>query len=477
MRIERSLSTALVVTLALAAPATAAPVERRLHSDRIEASSFLWNDWNRSVENYHPSYVADDDPATAWVEGARSSGAGEWVRVQVTRLEKTTRIRLRVRNGYQKSKDLWKANARAKAVTVRLLPSKAEKQVTLADADGWQEVVVDQPSGPLEAVELAIGSVYEGTKYADLCISDVQVLATSETPDNPAFEKSKLSKLMSWRSARTAAAKGFAAHKVELPIYPAYEVEAVSPAKGGRVMDTAELIAKNSSRVGLGLGLVGLVMQRHELIAKALKDPGFKEWKSALAAAAALETNLGSMTRAQIAPTSTARLIEADGLQIAGIFDLITGDGTYPGPGAFRLPMLGLASAMFADQLRVLDVEGGQTAEQYQVAASSGPPEGCGAAAVWVSRRPSKEGPARVGALAVGRCAWMEGRNERYMGRGIELMIYDDAGKLVLIVGPGHLEGYRWTTEGGKPMLAGGRGLQLDGYVLEAKPRAAVAKK
>src|SRR5690606_11840141 len=112
----------------------------------------------------------------------------EWLRIGVTSLDKTTRIRLRVRNGYQKSKQLWKANARAKAVTVRLLPSKVEKKVTLADADGWQDVAIDQPSGPVRSIELAVGSVYEGTKYADLCISDVQVHATSETPDNPAFE-------------------------------------------------------------------------------------------------------------------------------------------------------------------------------------------------------------------------------------------------------------------------------------------------
>src|SRR5512132_331996 len=119
---KASAPTALVVTLglALAAPAAAKPVERRLHSDTVEASSFLWNDWNKFVENYHPNYVADDDPATAWVEGAKGSGAGEWLRIQITPLEKTTKVRLRVRNGYQKSKDLFKANARAKQVTLRL---------------------------------------------------------------------------------------------------------------------------------------------------------------------------------------------------------------------------------------------------------------------------------------------------------------------------------------------------------------------
>src|SRR5689334_20650221 len=110
----------LVIVMLASSAALAAPTERRLHTDNVEASTFLWNDWNKFVENYHPNYVADDDPATAWVEGAKSSGAGEWLRIQVTPLDKTTQVRLRVRNGYQKSKDLWKANARAKAVKVRL---------------------------------------------------------------------------------------------------------------------------------------------------------------------------------------------------------------------------------------------------------------------------------------------------------------------------------------------------------------------
>ena len=141
MRTLAAAAVVFVAPLAVAAPPTppaaqpvlSAPIERRLHSDNIDASSFLWNDWNKFVENYHPNYLADDDPATAWVEGAKGSGAGEWLRIQTTPLDHTTRVRLHVRNGYQKSKDLFKANARAKEVTLRLLPSNTEQRVTLAD--------------------------------------------------------------------------------------------------------------------------------------------------------------------------------------------------------------------------------------------------------------------------------------------------------------------------------------------------------
>jgi hypothetical protein len=444
----KALATAAILT-ALAAPAAAAPIERRLHSDAIDASSFLWNDWNKFVENYHPNYVADDDPVTAWVEGGKTSGAGEWLRISVTPLDKTTRVRLRVRNGYQKSKELWKANARAKAVTVRLLPGKTEKQVVLTDSDDWQEVTVDQPSGTLRAIELAIRSVYEGTKYADLCISDVQVYATSETPDNPAFEKGKLDNLMSWRAARIDAAKVFAAKKVELPIYPSYEIQRTEGGGSGAATRAAILEA-------------------------AVQDPVFsKEWKDALAAAAALEQNPGRMTRAQIAPASTAKFVEVDGLEVTRFEGYQIGIGPWLSHQAIRLPMLDLISAMFADQLRVLDVKDRMTIAQFEQ--PTGP---CVSSAAWVGRAQPKEGgPSRVTAVAVGRCGNVPTRAGPFQVRRLELLIYDAAGKLVLVVGDGHIEGYRWTTEAGKPMLAGGRSLTWERDVIEARRRVPAATK
>src|SRR5262245_54844581 len=191
-----------LLVLVLPALAAADPTERRLHPRQVESSSFLWNSWNRFQENYHPLYVADDDPKTAWTEGAPSSGAGEWIRLQVTEMDGATRARLRIRAGYQKTHPLFLANARPKDVTIKLLPGGKEHKTTLGDAEGWQEVAVDQPAGKLSAIQIRIDSVYEGTKYTDLCISDVQVYVTAETRDNPAFEKSNLDKTLAWKGER-----------------------------------------------------------------------------------------------------------------------------------------------------------------------------------------------------------------------------------------------------------------------------------
>lgn len=445
-----ALSTALLWAAPAGAAPSGAPTERRLHSNTVESSSFLWNDWNQFVENYHPNYVADDDPATAWVEGAKSSGAGEWLLVGVTRLDDTTKVRIRIRNGYQKSKELWKANARAKEITLRLHPSKVEKKVVLADQDGWQELAIEQPNGPVSAVELGVRSVYEGTKYPDLAISDVQVFATSKTPDNPAFEKSKRAELMAWRASRIAAAKAFKSQRGTLPLYPAYEItrtefEVDSPP------------------------------DRESMLAMAQKDEAFtKEWKDALAFASSLEKNLGSLTRAQLAPTNRTKLIAVDGLQITTLGDIHTGTGPNLRGDAIRLPMLGTVASMFSDQLRVLDLK-----EKLSINEFARSEKTCKSDVYWVGRAASKEatGPARVQALAIGRCEKLEGREGSYLARSVEILVYDATGKLMLTVGEGHIEGYRWTTEDGKPMLVGGRSVNWNGFLIDATRRDAVAAK
>jgi hypothetical protein len=433
-------------------PPTTAAIERRLHSENIDASSFLWNDWNKFVENYHPNYIADDDPATAWVEGAKGSGAGQWLHIQTTPLDHTTRIRLRVRNGYQKSKDLYKANARAREVTLRLLPSRVEHKVTLADRDGWQDLTIDQPAGVVRTVELNVTSTYDGSKYEDLCISDVQVFATSQTPDNPAFEKSKHGTLMAWRAARLSAARTFATQKVQLPLYPAYAVDAVD----------AEIDGSSD--------LAGM-------IEAASKDAAFSsEWKAALALAADTARGFEAMPRAQIAPATAAKLVAADGLQIVRVQDMASGEGPggYYDEGALRLPMLDYVSTMFAGQLRMLDVKDTTTISAFL--AQDGR---CKADVMWARRSQPKEqtGPAQVQAIVVGRCARVPTRSGSFNAHVIELYVYDPAGRLALSVSDGHIDGYRWVDDGGRPMLAGGRALLAQGKRIEARKREAVAAK
>ena len=67
----------LALTLTAAPTPTLEPdpgTAKRLQPRQLDASSFLANGWNKFAQNYLPLYAGDDDPATAWVEGAEGPG-------------------------------------------------------------------------------------------------------------------------------------------------------------------------------------------------------------------------------------------------------------------------------------------------------------------------------------------------------------------------------------------------------------------
>jgi hypothetical protein len=422
-----------------------APVERRLFSDTIEASSFLWNDWNRFQENYHPNYLADDDPATGWVEGAENSGAGSWVRLAVTPLAGTSVVRLKIRNGYQKSAALFKANARAKGVTLKLLPSGKTVKATLTDKQGWQEVAIDQPAGELRGVELDVDSVYEGSKYADLVISDVQVFATSTTRDNPTFEKSKRTSLLDWRKARMAAAKLFKAGRGDaLPLYGSYRA-------------VERTLSAEVKEAGNG----GSMSSR---LAAAALDPGFAEWRDAVKLAQAVADDYDTLQRAQISPLDNTSVPEVDGFEQLALSDAYEG---VVQDHAMRLPVLDNVSAFFAEKLRVLDQKGEKYSEYQQ-----GVYMGKCRPATWVKRAKAIEAtaPDRVVALLVARCGEVESREGTTMVAALQLLVFGKDGRLALVVGDAYVDGYRWEA-GGK--IAGGKSMQYDTSVELVKGQVA----
>ncbi len=186
---------------------------QRLHAEQATATSFLKSNWNKYEENYHPNYVLDDDPKTAWVEGADGEGVGEGLTIPVSNLASARAVRLVVFNGYQKTAGLLKANAAPKQLTVTVLdPGKGEsarQQLTLERKMGPQSFDIPV-KGPVAEVVLTVDSVHPGSKYKDTCISDVQVFVDSEVPYNAAVEKGKREAMLTWKKERLAAAKYFA---------------------------------------------------------------------------------------------------------------------------------------------------------------------------------------------------------------------------------------------------------------------------
>ena len=222
-RADRPAPTAPPAPAHQAAPArTAAPTRqwRPLHA--AAATSFLQNDWSRYEENYHPNYVLDGNPATAWVAGDDQNGEGESITIPLSPIRGARALRLRIWNGYQKSPHLWTKNAMPQDVEVTVLDGKGEAMATvrpsLARTQEPQEVVIELPrKGRLASVRLTIRSVYEGEKFHDTCISDIAIDLDGVGPYNAAAEQAKAAALATWISERKAVAAYFATKPRELP--------------------------------------------------------------------------------------------------------------------------------------------------------------------------------------------------------------------------------------------------------------------
>jgi hypothetical protein len=451
----------LVMLVLLSAPAFAAPPpsaeprERRLHPALVEASSFLFNDWNKFQENYHPLYIGDDDATTAWVEGAKGPGVGEWVRLRVTAMQGATKVRLRLRNGYQKSEHLYKANARARTVTVVLLPSQVKLEHELADAQGWQELVVTQPSGPLEAVEIRIQSVYPGNRYEDLCLSDAQLYVTATTPDNPAYERSHFDKLLGWKKGRLEAAQLFKeASAKTLPIAPQYRVESHElgqPSHG--------FIPERTKRMQEALS---------QLIAALPPDADaarLRRWRTLLAAPAS-----------EFAP---AKVVAKDKRPLPIVDGLCQPDlpscRVDPCDAALTLPASGELAWLATDQLGVFDVKSVPSLAEIE----TGKPGECrdrhhAGSFAWVHRLPGSEAKARVDAILLARCGLVESREGWEPSLRVQLLGYDERGRLTLVAQDNSAAWLRWRD--GDPVLAGGRQV-ADGAVVDVERVSEVAKR
>lgn len=417
-----------------------APVERRLYADLVAASSFLWNDWNKFQENYHPAYVMDDDPATAWVEGASDAGEGEWLRLDLAHLEGATNLRLRVRNGYQKSETLFKANARPKDVTITLLPGGVSTKATLGDALGWQEIVAAQPAGELHAVMIKVDSVYPGTKYTDLAISDLEVYATALTRDNPVAEKARLDRLLAWKQDRLAAAAFFkAASAGTVPVAPSYTLKAV---KGPAVPDLTH-------EPGWGDTVTIL-----STLAQWPAEPNLPRPDGEIAVAvSAFSTDFAGWTPVQAVPKDTRSMPAVDGLGAASLWSCFDGppvwgnDETGEAGGTVELPAPGKLGFLRADNVGTF-----ASAKAPSLAAAlRAEPSACssekGTTFAWAKTSAATASqPAQLEALLLVTCGTVEAREGKERVAVPQLLVYDDHGLLTLLVGRHSATSFGWRT-------------------------------
>ena len=107
----------------------------------------------------------------AWVEGRDGNGVGEWITIEFDAMRLVKSIT--VRNGYQKSSDIFQKNNRVRQL--RAVFSQGETQTyTLRDSLGSEVLTL---SKPIRAywVKFVIDEVWAGNKYTDTALTKLVV--------------------------------------------------------------------------------------------------------------------------------------------------------------------------------------------------------------------------------------------------------------------------------------------------------------
>lgn len=136
------------------------------------SSSYLTEETSKGTIYSKPSNVFDGNEKTAWSEGVKGSGIGEWMTVYGDGVSVVERITFL--NGYNKSSNLYEWNDRIKVMRVAFSDESFE-DIELDDVYmEYQTYVFDKPVNT-EYITFTILEVYEGSKYADCCISEIAI--------------------------------------------------------------------------------------------------------------------------------------------------------------------------------------------------------------------------------------------------------------------------------------------------------------
>jgi len=136
----------------------------------VTASSFISNHRNQHA----PERAFDGDPSTAWNENERGPGDGSWIAATFT--SPVTVRRLRITTGYDSNSprhgDLFPLNSHLRRVRVTFDGGRAiERDV----AEGQRQLVLDNLNVRARTVRIDALAVWPGTRWADLCISEVAI--------------------------------------------------------------------------------------------------------------------------------------------------------------------------------------------------------------------------------------------------------------------------------------------------------------
>jgi hypothetical protein len=152
-------------------------------------------------EGYQSSNICDGKAETAWVEGVKGNGIGEWIKIRLDAIRDSPSstpfsvTEVGIIPGYGKSSKTWIENNRVKTATLVVYsppPSNPQEyqwvgfRLKFQDKNEVQYFVLPDRTKAInldpmtKEVWLRIDEVYKGTKYDDTCISEVILMGGCE---------------------------------------------------------------------------------------------------------------------------------------------------------------------------------------------------------------------------------------------------------------------------------------------------------
>lgn len=139
---------------------------------------------------YQPANMFDSRYDFAWsTNGNVNDGVGESFELELA--SPLSLSGLLVWNGYQRSESHFKKNGRVKTIQVTH-DSGTKQTISLGDVQGVQKIVFKEKLDNVKKLNFKIESVYAGTSYKDVLISELRLLGVDGKIIHPEVQASKV---------------------------------------------------------------------------------------------------------------------------------------------------------------------------------------------------------------------------------------------------------------------------------------------
>ncbi len=164
--------------------------ERKVPFRRADATSYCTSP-SKDGQTYEPFRAIDGSLTTAWLEGKDGLGIGESLTIEFDKAERITK--LVVYNGFLNTKYRYAINGKvtkllvefndgtAQTADLKVMEVPEDKVPFGNDEMNPTEIIFDHPVNA-SMMKLTIRDAVAGTKYDDVCISEVELFR--EVPDN-----------------------------------------------------------------------------------------------------------------------------------------------------------------------------------------------------------------------------------------------------------------------------------------------------